>query len=39
LRGSNTESLLRLNVEARESKDIMREQTELLVSFLKENCQ
>ena len=39
LRGSNTESLLRLNVEARESKDTMREQTELLVSFLKENCQ
>ena len=39
LRGSNTESLLRLNVEARESKDKMKEQTKLLVSFLKENCQ
>ena len=39
LRGSNTESLLRLNVEARESKDIMKEKTDLLVSFLKENCQ
>ena len=39
LRGSNTESLLRLNVEARESIDLMKEKTEALVSFLKENCQ
>jgi len=39
LRGSNTEPLLRLNVEARENTEIMEEQTELLVSFLRENCQ
>ena len=38
LRGSNTEPLLRLNVEARENTEIMKEKTELLVSFLKENC-
>ena len=38
LRGSNTEPLLRLNVEARENTELMKEKTELLVSFLKENC-
>lgn len=39
MRGSNTESLLRLNVEAKESRDKMKEKTKLLVSFLEENCQ
>jgi phosphomannomutase len=36
LRSSNTEPLIRLNVESRGSVDLMREKTDEILSFLKE---
>ena len=38
LRGSNTEPVIRLNVEARASSSLLREKTEMIIAAITENC-